>query len=83
MNLQDGQILYASLANDGGWSLYVDGKKTELLPVADVLCGAKIDPGEHSIEFKYVPPGFMYGSVISLLSIATVALIEFLKRKKT
>ncbi len=77
-------LLYTSIPYDGGWSLYVDGKKAELTTVADFLCAAELDAGEHTLEFRYSPPGFVLGLCISVLStgiFATIFVIEKKKRK--
>lgn len=62
-------ILYTSIPNDGGWSAYVDGKKTELLTVFDYLCSIPLTEGKHTIRLVYRTPGIKLGSVISFISI--------------
>ena len=82
INVKENGLLYTSIPYDGGWNLYIDGERTEIIAIADFLCAAKIGAGEHTILFKYSPPGFYIGIAISLLDIFSVAAIEIHKKKK-
>ena len=62
-------ILYTSIPNDGGWSAFVDGKKTEIVTIFDYLCGIPLTEGKHTIRLVYTPPGVELGTLISLMSI--------------
>lgn len=37
----------------GGWNVYVDKKKAELLVINDIVKAVHVDKGHHIIEFKY------------------------------
>lgn len=53
---------------DSGWNVSVDGKPAELLRCNYVMRGVKLDPGEHTVEFRFEPPA---GSLkITLAAIA-------------
>lgn len=41
-----------------GWKAYVDGQETPLYIVDDVIMGADVPAGQHTIEFKYAIPFF-------------------------
>ena len=41
-----------------GWNAYVDGQKTNLYIVDDVIMGAGVPAGQHTIEFRYAIPFF-------------------------
>src|SRR5699024_834099 len=43
-------ILYSSIPDDGGWSAYVDGKKTEIVTIFDYLCGIPLTEGKHTVR---------------------------------
>ena len=78
-------LLYTTLPHDGGWRLYVDGEKTELATVAGFLCCAPLTAGEHTLEFRYTPPGLYAGLALSLVCIALTAmpyLVLYLKKKR-
>ena len=73
------KILYTSIPLDKGFSIYVDGKKTDNLKIFDTLIGLELEKGEHIIEFKYVPRGLNAGAVISVISLL---LLFILKKRK-
>lgn len=41
-----------------GWKAYVDGQETKLYVVDDVIMGADVPAGQHTIEFRYAIPFF-------------------------
>ena len=79
------EILYTSIPYYRGFTAYVDGKKTDIVQLANgALIGLKLTKGEHTIEFKYVPYGFKLGLSISIVGWLIVAgyIIVTKKRKK-
>lgn len=74
-------ILFTSIPNEKGWTAYVDGKQVELIKLYSAFNGLKLTPGEHTIEFKFYPPGLKIGLITSFISMA-LAGIYFFKRKK-
>ncbi|MFV0250026.1 MAG: YfhO family protein [Bacilli bacterium] len=67
-------ILFTSILNDDGWSVFVDGKKVDIITILDAFIGIKLEEGIHSIEFKYQTPYLKLGIIISMLSIVTLIL---------
>lgn len=47
-----------------GWSAYVDGEKVPVYVVDDVIMGAEVPAGQHTIEFRYSIPFF--GAAVGL-----------------
>lgn len=79
--LEDG-IMYFSIPYEKGWSVYVDGEKAETLPLAHAMLGARIPAGEHEIELKYIPEGFVPGTAASGVSVVLCGVIAYFDRKK-
>lgn len=75
-------MLYMSVADDGGFTVYVDGKKTAHKLLADCMISVPISAGEHEIKLAYTPPGFLPGVLISLVTVFAVCII-CRKRKGT
>ena len=77
-------ILFLSMPYEKGWKVFVDGKQTETLEVANAMLGAKVSEGSHKITIKYVPEGFWRGVVISFSALAVCILIALLdiRRKR-
>lgn len=68
-----------------GWQAYVDGKKVDITPVANALVTFKLSKGQHKIELRYIPKGFIKGALLSgfaLLLFILYTLFLFLWRKK-
>ncbi len=77
---QDG-YLYLSVPYEEGWTVYVDGKKTELVPLVDAMCGVYLKAGSHTIEMKYSPKGFVPGVFISTGSVLLIIILWTLEKK--
>jgi len=83
--LEDG-ILYFSIPYEKGWSVWVDGKKQELVKVMDAMSGVKVSAGAHEIKLRYIPEGFVVGTcctVVSVLLFVFLVIFDFRKRKNT
>ena len=74
-------IMYTSIPYDAGWTVYVDGEKTEVKSVEKGLLYFDISAGEHDIVMKYRPVGFNTGFVISAISLLIFTILYF--RNKT
>ena len=49
-----------------GWKAYIDGVETDIYKTNGIFRGVYIpNPGEHLIEFRYVPKSFYLGLLIS------------------
>ena len=68
---EDG-LLFTSIPYDESWTVTVDGEKVEYEEIAGALIGLQLTAGTHEIRFTYVPRGFVYGLVISLVCLAMV-----------
>jgi hypothetical protein len=65
-------VLVFQTAFDRGWRAFVDGVRT-LTVRADVgLLGVKLQPGEHTVEIRYVPPFLRLGAAITTLSMLLI-----------
>ena len=62
-------VLYTSIFYEEGWTAKVDGKKVEIKPIQDALISIDIPSGTHTVEFSYIPQGFIPGLIISIISL--------------
>ncbi len=60
---------------NSGWEAFVDGKKTETIPVNIAFLGIELDKGRHEVELIYKVPGMTLGRGISLVSIIILGVI--------
>lgn len=72
--------LLLSIPYEEGWTIYVDGKKTEYYKLNEIFTAIDLSAGKHAIEMKYIPKAFYLSLFISLLSIIMTYI--YLKPKK-
>lgn len=65
-----------------GWEATIDGEKSEVARGFVLFQTVNIPAGEHIIELKYKPLSFLFGSMISGLSLIFLSIIGFLERRK-
>lgn len=58
-----------------GWKVYVDGNKATVSEVNYAYRGVWLEPGDHIVEFKFMPPLFVFGLFLALLSLGTCVAI--------
>ncbi|MCK5852882.1 YfhO family protein [bacterium] len=58
-----------------GWTVYVDGKRQEMLIVNLCFRAVKLDKGKYEVVWKYTTPGLKLGAVISGITILLAAFI--------
>ena len=76
IQVQNAGRLILSVPADEGWTLYVDGKETEIEPLADALVGVHLEKGSHTIKFCYTTPGVKVGAGISLGAVVLFMISE-------
>ncbi len=67
--IKDKTVLFTSIPYEKGWTILVDGKKTNYYKLYDAFIGLDLDVGYHNLEFKFVPPLFNIGLFISIISL--------------
>jgi uncharacterized membrane protein YfhO len=65
-------LFLMTIPYDTGWSVRVDGEKTDTVAVDEGLLAFKLKPGDHRIEMKYTPPWFWQGLLLSLGSLLVI-----------
>lgn len=65
---EDG-MLYIPTAYDEGWTITIDGEEVPLYEHESHILMTEISKGEHIVEMKYVPQGFIPGAVITGVSV--------------
>lgn len=86
INAKEDGVLYFSIPYEKGWSVYIDGEKADTFPVLDAVLGVNAEAGSHEITLKYIPDGFVTGTIAggaALLLFVIFALSDLKKSKKT
>lgn len=61
--------LYTTIPYNKGWRIYVDNKKMNYNTCTEAFICLDLEEGKHTIEFKYIPRGFIAGFIISLIAL--------------
>ena len=75
--------LYTSIPAIPGWTVCVDGVKTDCMALLDTLIAVPITVGEHAVTFSYTPPGLIPGLALTGLGVLiSLALLRKNRRQK-
>ena len=81
---EDDCILFSSIPYEKGWNAYVDGVKTEVIPIVEeTFVGLKLSEGKHSIILEYVAPGMYVGRCVSIVTIVLMVFKAYVSKKLT
>lgn len=81
-NSNKDQFVYTSIPFDKGWTLYVDGIKTDYFKANMGFIGFSVSKGTHNIELKYRSIWFDYGLAISVISLLFFVLLCYKETKQ-
>jgi hypothetical protein len=62
-----------------GWEVFIDGRKEKIYKANYTLRAVYLDPGIHSVVFKYNPVSFKLGLLISLVAFLVIVCACFLR----
>ena len=77
VNVKKNGTFMTSIPYEKGWTLYVDGNKTETKAALDSFLCADLSEGEHTIELKYTPEGFVTGMIGAIIALAAFVFLCF------
>ena len=72
IDMKESGTVLTTIPQDGGWRVYVDGKKVEDSKALGTLMAFSVPEGEHKIEFRYHVPALVPGVIISLVAVLGV-----------
>lgn len=76
-----GRLIF-SVADEPGWTLFVDGEETESEPFGEAFLSTHLTEGMHEIELRYRTPGFAAGASVSIACVGIFLLVIWVKKKK-
>ncbi len=80
------RFLVTTIPFEPGWTLWVDGERTTIVPYQDAWIGVPIPQGTHRIELRFTAPGLIAGAIISGISVCVFGAFIFVsclgKRKR-
>lgn len=83
ITLPQDKMLCMSIPYSTGWSVYVDGKKSETVQVCTAFTGVELAAGAHKIELRYCTPGLKVGILASVIGIILFVVIICKTRKNS
>lgn len=83
INSNDDELIVMTIPYENGWTIRVDGVKTDPIKIMNGLLAIKAGKGNHKIEMKYFPQGLKEGSIISGLALALLIMVGIINRKKS
>lgn len=72
---------FLKLPWEGTWRVKVDGKTVKPTEIIKAFVGVELEPGEHTVEFKYVSPGWYTGIILVLIALALLVLFHMKDRR--
>ena len=69
LKLEEAGRLILSVPYEKGWTVWIDGEKTEPGTFGDALMAFDLEAGEHTIQMHYVPEGWNIGVPVSVGSV--------------
>lgn len=73
--------LVLSVAYEPGWTLRVDGQKTDIARFENTFISVPLTEGMHTITLSYFPKGLISGSIVSALSVLLFCGFGFFTKK--
>ena len=81
IDVKEAGYFVLSIANEPGWTLYVDGVETETETFAEAFIATYLEEGEHSIRLSYATPGLAMGAAVTDICILAFCVTVILKWK--
>ena len=76
-------VLFTSIPYSTGWTVKVDGEKTDVFALSGALLGVKLTKGTHTVSLIYHTPGLRVGLCLSILGIALYFLFAVRRRRES
>lgn len=77
----DSNVMMTTIPYSNGWTVEVDGKKVMTKKSWDSLMSFPITSGKHKIEMHFFPQGLVVGTILSLISLASVVSMYYIDKK--
>ncbi len=65
VEVSEDALLLTSIPYEKGWTLLVDGQKTEITPYQNALIAVPVTAGKHTVRLTFTAPGLAAGTAVS------------------
>lgn len=76
---EEGRLIF-SIPADEGWTLWVDGERTEIEAFKKALVSVHLEEGTHTIELSYMTPNLIRGAQISIGCVAAFVILMIVRK---
>lgn len=82
-NSNSSRLIYTDV-NYPGWEVYIDGTKGKIEEYENIFKSVVLSKGPHQITFLYKPMSFLYGEIVSGISVVVyfILLILLIRKKR-
>ena len=82
VNCDTDRTLFTTIPDEKGWTVYVDGQKTEYIVTVDALIAVPLTAGYHKVEMRFTTAGYPAAIIMSLAGVLIFAglILLWLKR---
>ena len=77
--MEEGRLIF-SIPADEGWTLWVDGERTEIEAFKKALVSVHLEEGTHTIELSYMTPNLIRGAQISIGCVAAFVILMIVRK---
>ena len=74
-------ILMTTIPSEPGWTITVDGVKTEPVLLLDSLIGIELKAGDHEVTMKFFPDYLKLAIIVELIGLSFIALVAVFEVK--
>lgn len=80
ISVKEDGVMITSIPYEKGWKALVNGEHVDIIPIRDAFIAIELPTGNHTIEFSYIPDGFIMGSIISAGTLIVLLFWRFVKK---
>ncbi len=81
VNTAEKCALFTSIPDEKGWEVFVDGNKTSYQICLDSLLTVELEPGQHTIEFRFTTAGYPLALIVSFSGLVLFGIMIFIYNK--
>ena len=81
LTVEEGQAVVTTIPAEQGWQVTVDGEPVEAARFLGAFLALELEPGEHTVELSYAPPGLTPALALGGLALVWAALALLLRRR--
>lgn len=79
---KDSQDIIVSIPYHSGWQVMIDGMPCDTYRAFGVFLGIEAEPGNHTVEMVFYPPGLRTGALLSGICVLYIGAMEFYKGRR-